>query len=141
MVVADLEAYAVDRFDNMQILVAVNPAKDDVSDRQLGGIHGADRTELTGFDPGRHGVAARPKRDALTGLKLRDVKSSPTHDGRQTGGISFPDRVWSVPKIRRKMLLGSARAERHVEIDSPSSELSEKRAWKHQAFARGSEAV
>ncbi len=86
-VIADLKAFALDGFDQMQVLTAIHFTKHDVPLLEFVFRNGGDRAELPGFDFPFHGIPPRTKRDGLTCLQLFNVVCGPADGGAPS--ISF----------------------------------------------------
>ncbi len=80
-VIADLKAFALDGFDQMQVLTAIHFTEHNVSLLEFIFLNGGDRAELPGFDFPFHGITPRTERDGLTCLQLFNVVCGPA-DGR-----------------------------------------------------------
>src|SRR5687768_1764956 len=78
-VVPDLVPLALDRLDQVQVLVAAHAAQHDVADHELVIAERLDRAELTAGDLAGHAVAARTKLHRLAKRETRDVTICPTH--------------------------------------------------------------
>jgi hypothetical protein len=81
-VVADLEALALDRFDQVQVLRAVRTTQHDVADLEHLLAQRLDRAELPVVDLAGHAVTARPKLNCLAQRETGDVSICPTHTDR-----------------------------------------------------------
>src|SRR5262245_41206677 len=90
-VVPDLEPAAVDRLDEMQVLVPAHPTEDDVTHNQRRGIHGLDRAELPRFDLASHRSARRAERNGATCSQLLDVPRCPSHRFRLLPHSRLPE--------------------------------------------------
>src|SRR5579862_8283142 len=87
-VIPDLIAAMLNIFDDMQVLVPRDLAKDDITNFQHRGIARRYPAELTGFDPAGHRLAVRTKRNRFAGAKSFDVTGRPAHQRQApiTGG-------------------------------------------------------
>jgi hypothetical protein len=71
----------LDRFDEVQVLVAVYAAQHDVIDRERVGVgERRDRAELTARDLADHAVTARSELYGFASREPRDVAVCPSHE-------------------------------------------------------------
>src|SRR5678815_4328582 len=83
-VVADLVALALDRLDQVQVLVALHAAQHDVALRGRVVAERRDRAELPALDLADHAVATRSELYGLALREPRDVSVCPSH-----GAVSY----------------------------------------------------
>lgn len=79
-VIADLETWSLDRFDDVEVFATPDFAQHYVTYLDGNRTDRLNSTKLPGFDFARHRVAARPKRYRLSVLKSCNVMRCPAHD-------------------------------------------------------------
>src|SRR5690348_11834660 len=84
-IVPDLKPLALNRFDQMQVLLAIYFAEHDVTHLKGSKVHRLDRTELPRFDLAPHGMPPGTKLNRFPILQASDILSSPSHL------VPFPD--------------------------------------------------